>query len=95
MKRLRYAIEFFAPLYRAGAVERALKTLTALQDALGALNDLSRAGPLLRQCAGDDAALREAVALIGGWHGPRHAVLGRLTLQGMRRLRKLKPFWKD
>lgn len=95
VKRLRYAIEFFAPLYRAGAVERALKTLTALQDALGALNDLSRAGPLLRQCAGDDAALREAVALIGGWHGPRHAVLGRLTLQGMRRLRKLKPFWKD
>ncbi len=94
VKRLRYAIEFFAPLYRARDTRQALATLTALQDSLGALNDLARAGPLLAQCLDDDPALREAIALTGGWHGPRHAVLRRLTLLGIRRLRKLESFWR-
>jgi len=94
VKRLRYAIEFFAPLHRARDTRRALAALTALQDSLGALNDLARAGPLLMQCMDSDPALREAVALVGGWHGPRHAALQRLTLQGMRRLRKLERFWR-
>ena len=94
VKRLRYAIEFFAPLYRARDTRQALATLTALQDSLGALNDLARAGPLLMQCLDEDPQLREAVALTGGWHGPRHAVLQRLTFQGMRRLRKLERFWR-
>jgi adenylate cyclase len=95
VKRLRYAIEFFAPLHRARETRKAFATLTALQDSLGALNDLSRAGPLLTQCLDSDPTLREAVALTGGWHGPRHAALQRLTLQGMRRLRKLERFWKN
>lgn len=94
VKRLRYATEFFAPLYRERDVRNALETLTGLQDSLGALNDLSRAGTLLAQCLDDDPALREAIALTGGWHGPRHAVLRRLTFQGIRRLRKLEPFWR-
>lgn len=95
VKRLRYAIEFFAPLYRARDAREALESLTGLQDTLGALNDLARAGPLLMQCMDSDPALREAIALTGGWHGARHAVLRRLTLQGIRRLRKIKRFWKE
>ncbi len=95
VKRLRYAIEFFAPLYPAREARNALSSLTGLQDALGALNDLARAGTLLVQCADDDAALREAVSLVGGWHGARYAALRRLTLQGIKRLRKSKRFWKD
>ena len=47
------------------------------------------------QCVDDDSALREAVSLVGGWHGARHAVLHRLTLQGIKRLRKSKRFWKE
>lgn len=94
VKRLRYAIEFFAPLYPAGESHRALEVLTRLQDALGALNDLSRAGGLLKQCMDDDPALREAVSLLGGWHGARHAVLGGLTIQGIARLGKMKRFWR-
>lgn len=94
VKRLRYAIEFFAPLYRERNVRNTLDSLTSLQDSLGALNDLARAGPLLMQCMDSDPQLREAIALTGGWHGPRHAVLRRLTLQGIRRLRKLEPFWR-
>lgn len=95
VKRLRYAIEFFAPLHRGRRPGDALATLTALQDSLGALNDLSRAGPLLAQCMVSDPALREAVALAGGWHGPRHAALRKLTFQGMRRLQHMKRFRKD
>jgi adenylate cyclase len=74
-KRLRYAIEFFAPLYRAKSVKAAHARLVGLQDTLGTLTDLASAGALLMQCAGSDPALREAVALIGGWHGPRYAAL--------------------
>lgn len=94
LKRLRYAIEFFAPLYPQRPLRRTLRLLTELQDGLGALNDLARAGQLLGQCIDDDAALREAVALVGGWHGVRHAELCRLTLRGMRRLRTIERFWK-
>ncbi|TRZ97070.1 MAG: CHAD domain-containing protein [Rhodocyclaceae bacterium] len=75
VKRLRYALEFFSPLVPERALSRILKQLAALQDTLGQLNDLSSAGAMLMDCAGDDPRLREAVTLIGGWHGPRYASL--------------------
>lgn len=94
-KRLRYAIEFFAPLYRAKDVRPALAALTALQDALGALNDLAGAGEPLMRCADEYPALREAVALAGGWHGPRYEAL-RAELPGrIGQLLALKRFWRD
>ncbi|WIM05477.1 MAG: CHAD domain-containing protein [Candidatus Nitricoxidivorans perseverans] len=74
-KRLRYALEFFGPLAPKKSVRRAATRLENAQDALGQLNDLANAGRLLMDCAGGDARLREAVTLIGGWHGPRHAQL--------------------
>jgi CHAD domain-containing protein len=52
-----------------------IKRLAGLQEELGQLNDLASAGTLLMVCAGRDPHLREAVTLIGGWHGPRHAAL--------------------
>ena len=75
VKRLRYALEFFSPLEQKPALRRALKQLASMQDALGQLNDLANAGAMLMDCAGDDPRLREAVTLIGGWHGPRYARL--------------------
>jgi adenylate cyclase len=75
VKRLRYALEFFAPLAPPKAFDRALRRLSGAQDTLGQLNDLTNAGTLLMECAGDDPRLREAVTLIGGWHGPRYASL--------------------
>ncbi|MDP1733815.1 MAG: CHAD domain-containing protein [Sulfuritalea sp.] len=75
VKRLRYALEFFSPLTPERASHRVLKQLAALQDTLGQLNDLSSAGAMLMECAGDDPRLREAVTLIGGWHGPHYASL--------------------
>ncbi|MDK9704634.1 MAG: CHAD domain-containing protein [Sulfuritalea sp.] len=75
VKRLRYALEFFSPLIPQRASGRVLKQLATMQDTLGQLNDLTNAGALLMDCAGDDPRLREAVTLIGGWHGPHYASL--------------------
>lgn len=75
IKRQRYALEFFAPVARGKARRRLAAQLAALQGTLGELNDLANAGQLLTDCAGHDERLREAVSLIAGWHGQRHARL--------------------
>jgi inorganic triphosphatase YgiF len=75
VKRLRYALEFFTPLDHRKARRRLADRLAEVQTTLGQLNDLASAGRLLMECAGEDLRLREAVTLIGGWHGPRHAQL--------------------
>jgi adenylate cyclase len=75
IKRLRYAIEFFGSMLPGKAAASAIKRLAGLQEELGQLNDLANAGTLLLLCAGHDPHLREAVSLVGGWHGPRHAEL--------------------
>ena len=75
IKRLRYAIEFFGPMLPGKSGAAAIKRLAGLQHELGQLNDLASAGNLLMVCAGHDPHLREAVTLVGGWHGPRHAAL--------------------
>ncbi|MFA4970268.1 MAG: CYTH and CHAD domain-containing protein [Sulfuritalea sp.] len=75
IKRLRYAIEFFGPMMPGKSGVAAIKRLAGLQHELGQLNDLASAGTLLMVCAGHDPHLREAVTLVAGWHGPRHAAL--------------------
>lgn len=90
IKRLRYAIEFFGPMIPGGAGTRIVKRLAGLQEELGQLNDLASAGTLLMACAGNNSQLREAVTLIGGWHGPRHGdLLGAIPDQ-LKLIRKLK-----
>ncbi|HTY99240.1 MAG TPA: CHAD domain-containing protein [Rhodocyclaceae bacterium] len=94
VKRLRYALEFFASLLDGKAHRRRVTRLAAVQDALGQLNDLANAGRLLMDCAGGDLRLREAVTLVGGWHGPRHAQLMAQVpplLEELRRLESLRP----
>lgn len=90
IKRLRYALEFFAPLAGPKATQRLLGHLAILQDTLGQINDLANAGTLLMDCAGDDPRLREAVTLIGGWHGPRHQKLLAAVPGGLKHLGKLR-----
>jgi len=90
IKRLRYALEFFAPLAAAKSLRRMLAQLASLQDTLGQINDLANAGQLLMDCAADDPRLREAVTLIGGWHGPRHQKLLAEIPGGLKRLGRLR-----
>lgn len=90
IKRLRYALEFFAPLARDKTFGRGVAKLAKLQDTLGQINDLANAGRLLMDCAGEDSRLREAVTLIGGWHGPRYATLLAAIPAGLRQLRSIR-----
>ncbi|MDO9244469.1 MAG: CHAD domain-containing protein, partial [Rhodocyclaceae bacterium] len=90
IKRLRYALEFFTPLASPKALRRMLLHLTRLQDALGQINDLASAGELLMSCADADPRLREAVTLIGGWHGPRHHKLLKAVPAGLKQLGRLR-----
>lgn len=75
IKRLRYAIEFFGAIIPGKSGVTVVKRLAGLQEELGQLNDLASAGNLLMVCAGREQHLREAVTLVGGWHGQRHAAL--------------------
>lgn len=90
IKRLRYALEFFAPLSAPKTMRRILAHLVTLQDTLGQINDLANAGALLMDCANSDARLREAVTLIGGWHGPRHQALLAAVAPGLKHLGNLR-----
>jgi adenylate cyclase len=90
IKRLRYALEFFTPLASPKAMRRMLAHLTSLQNTLGQINDLASAGELLMSCADDDPRLREAVTLIGGWHGPRHQKLLSAVPVGLKHLGNLR-----
>lgn len=75
VRRLRHALEFFAPLLPPRKLRRAVKQLSTAHHVLRQLDDLSHAGVLLTGCAGKDSALRGAVTLIAGWHGTRYARL--------------------
>jgi adenylate cyclase len=87
IKRLRYAIEFFGPMLHGRSATALVNRLAGLQERLGHLNDLASAGTLLMVCAGNHPSLREAVTLIGGWHGQHHADL---LLELPARVAKLK-----
>jgi adenylate cyclase len=90
IKRLRYALEFFAPLVRGKSLHNAVHRLTGIQDALGQINDLANAGSLLTECAGEDARLREAVTLIAGWHAARYTALLDGVPRALKQLRDMK-----
>jgi len=86
-KRLRYAAEFFQPLFPDKATRRFIRHLAALQEALGLLNDGAAAAGLLAQLGrtgeGYAAGLVNGVVAAGAgavraevrdaWHGFRHA----------------------
>jgi adenylate cyclase len=79
-KQLRYAIEFFAPLFPAKATKRYITELVRAQNTLGFLQDVDIAHGRLDAWAGHDGALRAAAAFILGWHGQRYARLRRRVL---------------
>ncbi len=92
VKRLHRALEMFSSLAPQRSLRRVLKQLAAIRDTLRQLDELTSAGALLMECAGHDPRLREAVTLIGGWHGPRYARLrARLSRQRARLTRLRLP----
>ncbi|MEA4839245.1 MAG: CHAD domain-containing protein [Rhodospirillaceae bacterium] len=70
VKKLRYALDFFAPLYPPARIEPLSALYARLQDRLGLLNDIAIGQDLLRQRAeaAQNAAGLWAAGRIAGWH---------------------------
>lgn len=72
LKRLRYAVEFFRPLYPAKAQGRFHRRLAGLLDRLGHLNDVATAERLVAELEGPsdatDGGWRVAAGAVIGWH---------------------------
>lgn len=90
LKRLRYLAEMVRPLYDGDAVDRYVKALGELQDALGSYQDAAAAGALLAERAKEDPG-----AWFGaGWLAAREQALAAQCEQACRRTaRRATPFW--
>jgi inorganic triphosphatase YgiF len=96
-KKLRYASEFFAPLFPGKRTHGYIRLLSRLQTALGVLNDLATAERLLTELAPLEPTpaprTAHAVGLVRGWIAasalPELAVIDK----AWRAFSKRKPFW--
>lgn len=84
-KKARYATEFFQRLRPAGRVKRYVKHLTALQDAIGSLNDATVADGLLRQVESAHPELADSTAFARGF----------LSCSTQQEVRKLAKLWEQ
>jgi CHAD domain-containing protein len=97
-KRLRYAVEFFAPVFDGprGAKTAFLDALKKMQDQLGALNDIvvarQRILPALEPCTPDIAF---AAGRIVGRREAKEAKLLRAAARDFREFRDAEPFWRE
>lgn len=95
IKRLRYTLEFFAPLFPRKAVRTYLGRMMALQEDLGLLNDVANAELRLADCATKNPALAEGVAFVHGWYAIRLSELLQRIPAEIAILTKLRRFWKQ
>lgn len=92
LKKLRYAAEFFAPLYPKKRSRTYIKTLKILLDELGAANDAHGVANVLA-LLGEGSELGFAKGVIIGWNAARDKRLARRALRSWRDFKRLKPFW--
>jgi CHAD domain-containing protein len=90
-KRMRYAAELFAPLFRRDGTGRFIARTTDLQDCLGHLNDGATAAALMAALgpAGGGFAGGAVRGLVAGRGGDLRGE----AQEAWRRLRKAGPFW--
>ena len=100
LKKLRYAAEFYGPLYRKKKVRRYVKAIKELQDLLGAFNDAGQVRAILSLLTADgdiapraQADLFFASGMINGWHCARASRLGRSALKRWDKFKRARPFW--
>lgn len=89
-KRLRYAAEFCAALFKRRAVRRYLKALRALQERLGAVSDAAMAMAAFAQRGDADAYAMFAL----GWLTARHEALIAVAVPELKDFAKVERFWK-
>jgi CHAD domain-containing protein len=89
-KKLRYATEFFADLFPGKRARAYRKSLTRLQDVLGAMNDATVALRLCREVAGADS---RASALLQGWAAAQAMSARGDLARAWREFTRSKAFW--
>ncbi len=100
LKKLRYAAEFFEPLYKHKRVKRYLRKIKNLLEDLGALNDVATVRGTLTRLLQEDgsrkanADLYFAAGLVAGWHNERAARLGQEAVHRWEKFKRLDPFWR-
>lgn len=96
VKKLRYAVEFFAGLFQIKAMTVQRARLVRLQDILGSINDAAAVEPLLAAAiaAAPDQTVGTAVRSVRDWHQAR-ATTQRAKLQlAWRRFRAARRPWR-
>jgi triphosphatase len=89
-KRLRYAAEFFAPLFPEKPTSRFIRGLTVLQERLGQFNDTTVAEKLLRDLSGKPGY---AAGLVLGFTAARGLRARPKIATAWTRFRRRDPFW--
>jgi triphosphatase len=89
-KRLRYAAEFFAPLFPEKPTARFIRRLAVLQERLGLFNDTTVAEGLLRDLNGKPGY---AAGLVLGFTAARGARSRQKIATAWARFRRRDPFW--
>ncbi len=94
-KKLRYAVEFFLPLFDKRAVKPFLRRLKTLQDDLGHMNDIAVAGTLLNDLLARPGKLDigRAAGLVIGWHARGAADLEPGMIRRWSAFAERRAFW--
>jgi triphosphatase len=94
-RKLRYAAEFLASLYKTEPSRAFLQHLTRLLGLLGELNDLSVTVQLLDKLQDKSASplLREAKLLVAGWNAAQHQERLARIERRWQRFADAAPFW--
>lgn len=95
VKKLRYSVDFFAPLFDSGKVRTLHPRLSRLQDMLGAINDASTTRTLLAEGFGQgrSSALTEARGILLGWGAGRGDALRGELDRAWKAFRRSETFW--
>ena len=91
-KRMRYAAEFFAPLYGRRVTRRFVRRVSQLQDVLGQLNDGNAAAGLMDALRGG-ADRQFAAGAVQGFTAARTTHARSAIAQSWAKFRKTEPFW--
>ncbi|MGI9509314.1 MAG: CHAD domain-containing protein [Geminicoccaceae bacterium] len=95
LKKLRYAVEFFTPLFDKKHVKPFVASLKALQNDLGHLNDVVVAQELLDSiiCRPGKTDIRRPAGLVIGWHERGVFDLEPCLVRDWSGFTKHRPFW--
>ena len=95
LKKLRYAAEFFLPLYATHApAKRYVARLARLQNSLGRARDIASSRALLDAIRQDDqAALHLAIGTVTGWQARDQIAVAKTLRKRWRRFKATPAFW--